>query len=216
MVLSKYFVFIHFPKTGGSFVRKIFDFTAPKSWELSSPAKHLHISHCPDTHKSLPVIGFVRNPYDWYVSWYVFSKHVYPTDFFNSISDGGKLDFKSTMLSAMELDYNKIFEIDFNELYSRPVGAYTAYIHSMFGKDLDKVRLGKFENLREDFINILSEIVEPPLFMRLTTKLYPRVNVGKRSHYQDYYDPELREIIAEKEKVILDRFDYRFKDTEKS
>jgi hypothetical protein len=52
--------------------------------------------------------------------------------------------------------------------------------------------------------------------MRLATKLYPRVNVGKRSHYQDYYDPELREIIAEKEKVILDRFDYRFKDTEKS
>lgn len=210
MVLSKYFIFIHFPKPGGSFVRKIFDLSAPKSWEITSPAKHLHIVGCPDTHKLLPVFGFVRNPYDWYVSWYIFSKHVYPNAFFNEVSDGGKMDFKSTMISAMELDYNKIFEIDFNELYGGPVGAYTAYIHSMFGKDLDKVRFGKFESLREDFLNILSGFIEPPLLMRLLTRFYPRVNVGKRSHYRDYYDTELREIITEKDKIILDRFDYKF------
>lgn len=210
MVLSKYFVFLHFPKTGGSFVRKIFNYSAPRSWELTSPGKHLDYVHCPDTHKSLPVFGFVRNPFDWYVSWYIFSKHVYPHDFFNNVSDDGNLDFKSTIMNVVDVDYNKYFGIDYIKLYGRPVGTYTSYIHSMFGEDLDKITFGKFENLREDFLSILSGIVEPPLLMRLMTNYYPRVNKGKRTHYSDYYDQELREIVAEKEDIILDRFGYSF------
>lgn len=210
MILSKHFVFLHFPKTGGSFVRKIFKYSAPRSWELISPGKHLDYVHCPDSHRSLPVFGFVRNPFDWYVSWYIFSKNVYPSDFYKNISDGGKLNFKDTILRALEIDYGKYFDLDFQKIYGRPVGGYTAYIHSMFGEDLDKVRFGKFENLREDFITILSDFVEPPFFMKLLTKHYPRVNTGERTHYSDYYDPELIEIVAEKEDEALKRFGYKF------
>ena len=210
MILTKHFVFLHYPKTGGSFVRKIFKNSAPRSWELTSPGKHLDFVHCPESHKSLPVIGFVRNPFDWYVSWYIFSKNIYPHDFFNNVSDDGKLDFKKTILNVLEVDYNKYFNLDFGKIYGRPVGCYTAYVHSMFGEDLSDIRFGKFENLREDFLSLISEIVEPPLFMRLLTKHYPRVNTGKRTHYSDYYDEELIEAVSKKEDEMLKRFDYKF------
>jgi len=78
----------------------------------------------------------------------------------------------------------------------------------MFGGDLDNVRLGRFENLGNDFLSIISDITELPTLLKYGVNWYPKINKSPHSHYSEYYDDELREIIAEKDKMMLDRFGY--------
>ena len=81
---------------------------------------------------------------------------------------------------------------------------------AMFGGDIENVRLGRFENLRHDFLSIISDITELPLLLKYGVNWYPKVNKSPHKHYSEYYYDELREIIAEKDKIMIDRFGYEF------
>lgn len=210
MITSKHFVFIHFPRTGGRFVRQMFKLFAPGKWDTKLLGEHMHVSDIPESHQDLPRFGFVRNPYDWYVSWYSFHMNVWRNEIFNEISDNGTKDFKSTLISGCEMDYSLIFKDAFDTDRYNSVGGYTAFMLAMFGTDIENVRLGRFENLREDLLSIISDITELPLLLKYGVNWYPKVNKSPHKHYSEYYDDELREIIAEKDKMMLDRFGYKF------
>lgn len=212
MITSKHFVFIHFPRTGGRFVRQMFKLFAPRKWEAGLLGEHMHVSDIPATHKDLPRFGFVRNPYDWYVSWYSFHMNVWRNDIFNEISANGTKDFKSTLISGFNMDYALIFKDAFDTDKYNSVGGYTAFMLAMFGADIENVRLGRFENLREDFLSIISDITDLPLLLKYGVHWYPKVNKSPHKHYSEYYDQELIEIIAEKDRMMLDRFGYEFED----
>ncbi|MFK7800832.1 MAG: hypothetical protein AB8G95_04300 [Anaerolineae bacterium] len=92
MIITPTFVFIHVPKTGGTFVQKSLNqiygskFYQPiredplqealkrlKFWE--TPIAHQLIKHAPCNqipaeYSALPIAGCVRNPFEWYVSNY--------------------------------------------------------------------------------------------------------------------------------------------------
>ena len=102
MVITKDFVFIHMPKTGGTFVkemlRKVYlgyryrsdesDFTfkdkcfhlrmrflrklSLSPWVDTIGDKHGRCTDIPLEYKSLPILSCIRNPFDWYVSSYEF------------------------------------------------------------------------------------------------------------------------------------------------
>ena len=49
----------------------------------------------------------VRNPWDWYVSWYAFNRKATMSNYlFLVLSDGGQLDFKSTVTNLVNLGDN--------------------------------------------------------------------------------------------------------------
>jgi hypothetical protein len=51
-----------------------------------------------------PVLGFVRSPWSYYVSWHAFqSTRPQPNALYGVASDGGQLDFKGTVTSLLEL-----------------------------------------------------------------------------------------------------------------
>jgi hypothetical protein len=76
--MTKYFVFVHVQKTGGSFVRQLCEEHLPADWffdpsELIPTAPdhhHLGYRRVPPEFAHLPALCFVRNPWDWYVSFY--------------------------------------------------------------------------------------------------------------------------------------------------
>ena len=214
MVISDHFVYIHLPKTGGTFIRRMLvNKFLPKTWKAKElKGGHLVISDIPPTHADLPIFGFVRNPYDWYVSWYYHQKNKDRSDFFNEVSDNGKKDFKSTMMTMAEMDAHEAFKNDFDTSKYEVLGAYTAIVLATYGEDLDVIQLGRFENLRDDFLSIMSNITDVNLLFRLWTKHYPKLNKSSHTHYSHYYDNELREIMAEKDKLIFDRFGYAFEE----
>ena len=101
MIVTKDFVFIHFPKNGGTFVtkmlRRIHDRKAPNYWanrlynrflgggyqvNYQEFDKHGPCCDIPDIHRSKKIFSVVRDPFDRYVSSYFFGWWKrYPEDF---------------------------------------------------------------------------------------------------------------------------------------
>lgn len=93
MILTDRFVFMHVPKTGGTFVTRVLrDVLTPSKWDQRAHAVHRKYAlrlpfypyryvempqHAmrkaiPPSYRHLPLVSCVRNPYDLYVSQYTF------------------------------------------------------------------------------------------------------------------------------------------------
>jgi len=84
MILTKKFVFIHLRKTGGTFVTTVVSRVYRKRGFLARWARkvkgkdffnlnqHGTCAEIPPSHRGLPIVSSVRNPYDRYVSMYHF------------------------------------------------------------------------------------------------------------------------------------------------
>jgi hypothetical protein len=206
MILSSKFVFVHLPKTGGSFVRELMTHHAPPAWQISLLDDHPTIRDIPATHQHLPIFGLVRNPFDWYVSWYHYLKAHRSDPFFNHISQQGSLDFNSTISAAFDVDISAIFQFPC-AFSSSPFGCYMNYI---FGNDLNRLMLGKMETLRSDLRAILKRCDALTETLDQQIDSFPVVNVSDHLPYRSYYDKTLKNLILTRDREVLDRFDYRF------
>ncbi len=85
MIVTKRFVFIHMPKTGGTFVRTVLErlghllgtqSVSPPRWRtlFIHPDNHKHATcrDVPEAHRNKLILSSVRNPYDLWVSEYEF------------------------------------------------------------------------------------------------------------------------------------------------
>ena len=75
MVIADEFVYVHMPKTGGTFVEEVLRrvLGRPPGWNSDVGAdQHQPVSAIPHGHRHKPVLFTVRNPYDHYVSFYCF------------------------------------------------------------------------------------------------------------------------------------------------
>lgn len=99
MVITDQFVYIHMPKTGGTFVteilKRLYDYSPPPSGfigkvlrrnshhaKITLIDKHGFCSAIPELYRHLPIAGCVRNPYDRYVSQFEFKWWLnYPATF---------------------------------------------------------------------------------------------------------------------------------------
>jgi hypothetical protein len=73
MIITDQFAFIHLHKSGGTFVNKVI-------CELFGSARiigyHYPLKLLPKKYQHLPILGVVRNPWDFYVSYYTFQKYL--------------------------------------------------------------------------------------------------------------------------------------------
>lgn len=89
MLVTTKFVYIHMPKTGGTFVRQVLNrlFRQDNGGIdelLLEGQKHARFSDIPNSHREKPVALSVRNPYDHYVSFYEYGWwKSYPDDTFD-------------------------------------------------------------------------------------------------------------------------------------
>jgi hypothetical protein len=74
MVLTPDFVFVHFPKTGGTFVTQALSrlYGGREGAFLNTDQQHNTCSDIPDEHRHKPIVAAIRNPFEWYVSQYHF------------------------------------------------------------------------------------------------------------------------------------------------
>lgn len=211
MLVSNHFVFVHFPKSGGSFVRKVLRETAPHEWDLREHPWHNKLSTLPHELRRLPVIGYVRNPFDWYVSWYAYlrgeclSKRC-SNDFFSAVSDHGARSFKETMQCILRCDIDALYAAS-----PFPGSVFGCHFASHFGNDLGNVKIGKFEDLRADLARLLIDCCATiPDNVKTCIHTHEKVNASRRGQYRSYYDKELRDIILKRDMEVLQRFDYGF------
>ncbi|MCR9245462.1 MAG: sulfotransferase family 2 domain-containing protein [bacterium] len=199
MILTRHFVFVHIPKTGGNFVRRILEEHAAPDWQVQRLDDHLTYADVPASHRELPRLAFVRNPFAWYVSWYYFQKKT-RDDFFLQVSDNGALGFAATMR---------------NTFRARPAlehgeGPFLQTLWHMLGPGLEGSRVGRMEALRQDLSRLMQECCEVPAAMQCAIDSLPSQNTSKHGHYSQYYDDELRDLVLAKDRAIFDHFGYRW------
>ena len=199
---------------------------------------HFPHSVVPGQYAQLPVVGFVRNPWDWYVSWYAFNRRPKAVNpLFSICSDGGKADFKTTVKNLVNLGEDSVRTGQYrdalisifpdNLIGNRGVGLTkaclenfkdneTAYCSWLFVRmlglaDQENVHIGHFENLGSDFVKILSRLDVPQIAgIKSALQQVRPINSSSHSHYSHYYDDELRELINHKDGYLIKRFDYSF------
>ena len=223
MLITKQFVFLHVPKTGGSFVQKLCQERLPPGSVIKQVP---HGSHdvIPSEFAHLPRLCFVRNPWDWYVSWYHHGVRAAAEQrpfgrslVWRVLFDEGRNDFRATVAAASggrqlvaPAGRGPRWLQAMNEL---DLDHYTATHRVMVGtgSEADRVEVGRFENLREDFLDFLRRH-DVPVGSEFEHAVLasPPENPGERGDYREYYDDELRELVGRRAHIMIEEFGYSF------
>jgi hypothetical protein len=219
MLIARDFVFLHIPKTGGTFVqRTILEFISADTGSYT----HARYSDLPATALALPGFYIVRNPWDWYVSWYHWGhqraseipaeraqgnpqKHA-----IWQLMDGGRASFAEAVTAACtgEFDTAAAFPgFDCAEL-----DLYSCYVRSIVGEALerDDYTALRYERLRRDVGRYLRQREEVGRDLLRTVRDAPAVRTSRRGAYPGYFDEPLRRLVGRKTRWLRDRFGYRF------
>jgi hypothetical protein len=214
MFVSDSFVFLHVPKTGGTFVQRVIARDLPMERVNGRHSSYRDLS---EEQRALPVLCVVRNPWDWYVSWYHhnlavageksdnWSKRVIWEDLFAS----GQADFKSATARACRGGFRHPLAA---MMAAEGLDLYSAYFKSILGEALDHPRLTvlRFERLRDELLRFLVEHVEVSGELRRNVLHRKPRRTSEHGPYPGYYDDELRELVREKTTWLRRLFPYEF------
>jgi hypothetical protein len=229
MIVTERFVFLHLHKSGGSFVNEFLLRFVPGAREIGY---HLPRALVPPTHSTLPVLGFVRNPWSYYVSWYAFQSQIpRPNPLFRTLSQDGRLNFDATLrrmlglgadsplleplITALPTTYiNRGLNLPGTVLASirnSGVGFYTFLHRYMFGAGGRLLRVGRMEHLRHDLLSMMASVGQP-LSDPANSYVLAREpsNGSTHSDYTNYYDASLRHLVAERDAELIEKYTYRF------
>ncbi len=214
MILRDKCVMLHMPKTGGVFIRLLLEKHYPDDVLLGDGGdfdrtearweQHHSIADVGSKESDLPVFGFVRNPWDWYVSWYHFFMtypHKPPT--FMKLSEDKTLDFADFMARwlAVSPDSEEYADNSFSAKYFRIFGANPAHPQN------PNIEIGRYETIHADLQRFLTRvglsaacIADVPGFRTF--------NPSKHDRYWTYYTDELAEQVYERDREFIDAFAY--------
>jgi hypothetical protein len=221
MLITKYFLFLHLPKTGGSFVADVCYRHLPREWRIENDIHpHAAYEEVRDRFPALPMLCFVRNPWDWYVSWYHYLVQNPPAGphtvenrpMWVLAFERGRTDFKTAVTRACTgASFGN--PITSGVMRERGLDHYSALYEIKIGRGIEegRVEVGRYENLRPDLLGFL-ERHDVPIgedFREIVASRAP-VRASERGDYRVYYDDELRDLVAGKARGLIDRYEYRF------
>jgi len=224
MLITKHFTFLHIPKTGGSFITDVCHRELPSEWLVPNELHpHSRYDQVPAEFQDRPMLCFVRNPWDWYVSWYHYMIKHPPrephtrtrTPLWYCAFDCGRSDFREAATRALTgRDFDNRGHLRTVPLMRElDVDHYTALHLLMTGDGLGngRIEVARFERLREDFLDFLDrhEVPVERTFVEAVRE-GPRLRTSKRGPYQDYYDEELRALVAGRAHRLLTDYGYDF------
>lgn len=166
--------------------------------------KHLGWERIPLDAAELPVLAYVRNPWDWYVSWYHFNLVVRngQDPHFKAISAGSSLDFATIVRKACTFSEPPVE----GDLYSFCIKFIVGP-----GLDSESTTLGRYESLSDDLERFLGDVgVELPEGAMTRIRAKSPIQASDHEPYRQYYDDDLRDLVGESSRMFIDRFGYEF------
>jgi hypothetical protein len=230
MLVTDKFVFLHLPRAGGTFVYEVVRKFFPSVREIGY---HFPRELLPEGYSHLPLLGVVRNPWEFYVSWY---HHVRPRNtasiLFSWLSENGKLDFVETTRNALNLgvsderfdvlierlpehvDYSRrnipnITKDSMRKVRGTGVGYYTFRFNQIFGK-ADDVFFCRLDSLRKDLVAFFDGIGVATDELRDYVLRLDKKNISEYTHASDYYTAELAELVRIRDRPLVERFGFTF------
>jgi hypothetical protein len=231
MIATDRFVYIHLHKSGGSFVNECLLRFFPDARQIGY---HLPASQLPDSLHMLPLLGFVRSPWSYYVSWYAFqSQRTQPNALFRCVSENGVLDFKASVRNLLELGDDQArldrllallpdqygqsgFGLNLPGFALAPIrgsgmGFYSYLFRYMYTGAASEPFVGRCETLRADFLGFLERTgVDASTELREFVLTAGPRNTSQHGDWRGYYDHALAEAVARHDASVIERFAYRF------
>jgi hypothetical protein len=206
VIITDQFVFLHFAKTGGTFVTEVLkkvygtsieNLLLPNNrWKENNSGSSPHNSYrqIPEQHKNKPIISTIRNPFDRYVSLYEYRQWVRQPrldvaiirEHFPAYPD---LDFKQYLQFVNTLILQQMVDADKLKVN---IGSYTFGFIKMFFKNPEPIiqNLDEAYLISENFKKDMPEIV----FLRMENLNQDLYNVLR--HF-DYAEKDISFILKE-------------------
>jgi hypothetical protein len=228
MIATDHCVFLHLHKSGGTFVNEGLIRFVPDARVIGY---HLPRKLIPQSLAHLPVVGLVRNPWSYYVSWFSFQqRRPQPNPLYRVLSDEGRLDFDATIRNMLELGsggacLDRLIAALPKEYTHRGVNlpgfvlegiresrrGFYSWLYRYMYDGAGITHIGRMERLREELAPMLVSAGQPvngPLHSYIMEA--PSSNTSEHSAYHDYYSPELAKLVAERDAPLIEQFGYRF------
>ena len=230
MIVTDKFVFVHVPRSGGTFVSGVIRKFFPSAQEIGH---HLPRELLRREFSHLPVLGTVRNPWEFYVSWYHYVRHKDPASVMvRWMSENGRLGFIGSVRNLLNLtvnderldvliemvpehvDYRRTLIPNVNKDEMRRVrgtgvGYYSFRFDQMFG-NADDVFFCRLETLRQDLVAFFEGVGAATDELRDYVLRSDKKNIAEHLHYSTYYTPELAELVFIRDRLLIERFGYVF------
>lgn len=229
MIVTDRLVFLHLHKSGGSFVNECLRRHVPGARQIGY---HLPASLIPEGARRLPVIGLVRNPWSYYVSWFSFQQQrPQPNALFRVLSDDGRLDFSGTINNMLDLGrddalLSRLVAALPGEYGSRglnlpgfalaPIrgsnlGFYSFLYRYMYAGCTSPPHINRMERLPGALLDLFDAtgLVASPALRDHLQSARP-ANPSRHGDYASYYDPALRERVAIQDALVIGRHGYAF------
>jgi hypothetical protein len=228
MIVTDRMVFLHLHKSGGTFVNRMLRHCLPKAERIGY---HLPYREIPNEARRLPVVGTVRNPWAYYVSWFHFQLGLpRPNQLFVTVSDGGSLGFAETITNLLFLSEDEqrlcLLEDGLPESY-QPAGinlikadvanlrcwsgGFYSFLYQRLYDGAAAPNVVRTEQLRDELRPVLQEVGHLPNRC-ISTFLAeaPRFNVSEHDEPASYFDRRLAGLVAERDRMIIERHGYIF------
>ena len=230
MIATDRFAYVHLHKSGGSFVNECLMRFFPDARQIGY---HLPLSLLPAPLHALPVLGFVRSPWSYYVSWYAFqSQRPRPNALFRCVSDDGTLDFSASVrnLAGLGDDQARLdrllgmlpdrygdasFGLNLPNFALAPIrgsgmGFYSFLFRYMYTSPGIEPAIGCCENLRADLLAFFERAAPVSGDLRAFVETAAPRNTSAHGDWHEYYDRDLADLVAERDASVIERFGYRF------
>lgn len=188
-------IFIHIPKCAGSSINQELNLKSV-GFSGHSPAS-CHRDHLRDYFS----FTFVRNPYDRIVSAY---------KYFRKLKRGHRWYKRNSIISdaANKMSFIEFVNhiTDFQNLMKRQEGSFESGIHFQpFSYFLDEPieYIGRFENIQNDYHNVLSRI-------NLPVRKLPKINSTNNHNYRKLYIEQTKNTVYNIYKEDIEKYNYQF------
>lgn len=230
MIATDRLLFLHLHKSGGTFVNRMLLRCVPSARHLGY---HLPYREVPAPFRDLPVLGTVRNPWAYYVSWYHFQIGKPKRNIlFHVCSDDGKLDFNQTITNLVGLSGDEarlalleeglpatyaiaginLTKASVSELRDSGLGFYSFLYERLYAGARDPMIL-RVEHLRDQLREALLLLgLLPNHCADRFIEDAPPVNVSQHHAPSTYYDETLAALVAKRDRRLIDRYGYSLDD----
>lgn len=198
MIINKNFVFIHIPKTGGTWMRTALRMLPCFEHEYKD---HRTVIPIGQTHK--PVLAAVRNPWDFHVSRYTHFHH----NFEKQIHE-----FDRKNKGPTQVWMTKRFGGSFEQYVRHVFESSNDALSNLYRMIPADTHILQFENgLADGVLQFLNQ-VKAPAPAAVENKIRQMANSRFNAHSQHrsgaYYTPELHELILKHEQYVISRWAY--------
>jgi hypothetical protein len=225
MIVTERFIYIHLHKSGGTFLNRFLkDHFGGRQLGAHLPSRLI-----PYALRALPVLGFVRNPWSYYLAWYEHQQARADEGnlLFRHLSDNGALGFGAVVrrlvnlgtdaaaLDALLATLPEAFTVKgpnlpraaLAGLRNSGAGFYTHLYNYMYAGHGGALHLGRTDRLPQEFLGFLDRFGIP---IGDALRAQVAAQPAPTNDYAPQYDAALRDLVAERDAAVIRAFDYRF------